>query len=63
MIPANKKKSFTEIPEGLSNQIKSTFSTEITSESETNEKTPPSDPVEKKRTQDKINTPAIKMEP
>ena len=48
MIPANKKKSFTEIPEGLSNQLKSTFSTEITSESETNEKTPPSDPVEKK---------------
>lgn len=49
MIPANKKKSFTELPEGLSNQLKSTFSTpEVTPEPEPIEQTPPSAPVEKK---------------
>ena len=48
MIPASKKKSFTELPEGLSNQLKSTFSTEITSEPEPIEQTPPSVPAEKK---------------
>ena len=48
MIPANKKKSFTELPEGLSNQLKSTFSTEITKEPEPIEQTPPSAPIEKK---------------
>jgi hypothetical protein len=48
MIPASKKKSFTELPEGLSNQLKSTFSTEITSEPEPIEQTPPSVPADKK---------------
>ena len=49
MIPANKKKSFTELPEGLSNQLKSTFSTpEVTAEPEPIEQTPPSAHVEKK---------------
>lgn len=48
MIPANKKKSFTELPEELSNQLKNTFSTEVTTEPEPIEQTPPSAPVEKK---------------
>ena len=48
MIPANKKKSFTDLPEGHSNQLKSTFSTEIISEPEPVEQTPPSAPIDKK---------------
>lgn len=32
MIPANKKKSYTELPESLSNQLKSTFTTESVEE-------------------------------
>ena len=49
MIPANKKKSFTELPEGLSNQLKSTFSTpEVTAKSEPIEQIPPSVSAEKK---------------
>ena len=32
MIPANKKKSYTEIPESLSNQLKSTFTSESVEE-------------------------------
>ena len=50
MIPANKKKSFTELPEGLSNQLKSTFRTEIFSEPEPIEQTFSSVSVEKKET-------------
>ena len=56
MIPANKKKSFTELPEGLSNQLKTTFSTEFTTEPEPIKQTPPSASVEKME----VPTPEIK---
>lgn len=32
MIPANKKKSYTELPESLSNQLKTTFNSTLASE-------------------------------
>jgi len=62
MIPANKKKSYTEIPESLSNQLKSTFTTEsaevVKSESQIQAESEVPNPNEKK-----LKTVTISEEP
>lgn len=57
MIPANKKKSYTELPEGLSNQLINTFRTETNPSQASVEQVPSSDLIEKyNKTEQEIKT-------